>query len=698
MATVFPVDDLLLRRDALDAHGGGDGISVAVEGGAWCGDFEPRSSVETSLSSGRNPGDGILTKRVTGAAAGEGAAYVVVSGGGGAGLGKTMGIAGRFQLNRSMSESNVCLAALVRNAGHGLLPKSVSKEIVAVEPHPPTAKSLITASLITSPAAVAVPPLPSVPAPAQTSSQPSQQPPPSQQTVASSTCPVGPNGLYQTFYKRPLPDTCVAFQSAHGKTIFCRAVHTPYMEAYYALSMHYTTQNEPAYCGLTTLCMVLNTLEVDPLRRWKGPWRWYDEEMLECCRPLSEVKEEGITLMEFDCTARCNGLKAVTVRADKTTKEEFVRDIKRAARSRSEVMVVSFSRQSLQQTGSGHFSPIGGYDEVEDKVLIFDVARFKYPAYWVSVDALWDSLHPVDEATGHPRGYTMLKRAERGIVHSAMARFAQDAPNVWPVISQAIVETTADALSHAAGPCLSSSSDSGADGAVEAAFPAGFAKHAVSKALRTCAKDGEAVAAIAKIVRSAKAKAGADPTARLFAEPFDEDGTASFTLEDRDGEGAEGKDGTGRARSFSSSGSRAKAPPMAANTGELKRREAEANMMESWAVGQPIWHEVFDAVGAFFAKNGNDVDGDDEYGEVIAARSSRSSLAAGNGHSRLQDFCTLLTVLVVACLRVGSVGWESEEVVGCKMDGLVWKEVGIMMREAEAYLDLREGRKEVKSF
>ncbi|KAJ3205790.1 hypothetical protein HDU67_008634, partial [Dinochytrium kinnereticum] len=247
----------------------------------------------------------------------------------------------------------------------------------------------------------------------------------------------------QTFYKRPLPDPCIAFHSPLGKRLFRRAITTSYMESYYPLSMHYTTQSDPAFCGLTSLCMVLNSLEVDPFRRWKGCWRWFDEEMLECCWSIERVRREGITLPEFGVLARCNGLEARIRRADDgvCNKELFISDIKRVSKSTKEVMVVSFSRQSLLQTGTGHFSPIGGYDEKENKVLIFDVARFKYPAYWVSVDLLWESIHPIDEDTGKPRGYLLLRRAPRGIVHCALARLAAEVPHVWPSLVKAFVDT-----------------------------------------------------------------------------------------------------------------------------------------------------------------------------------------------------------------------------------------------------------------
>lgn len=37
-----------------------------------------------------------------------------------------------------------------------------------------------------------------------------------------------------------------------------------------------------------------------------------------------------------------------------------------------------------------------------------DVARFKYPSYWISAELAWDSMLPLDKATGLPRGYCML--------------------------------------------------------------------------------------------------------------------------------------------------------------------------------------------------------------------------------------------------------------------------------------------------
>jgi len=72
------------------------------------------------------------------------------------------------------------------------------------------------------------------------------------------------------------------------------------------------------------------------------------------------------------------------------------------------ILVVSFSRSALNQTGDGHFSPIGAYHEESDTVLVLDVARFKYAPYWVSVTDLYRSMQEKDSVTKKPRGWFRL--------------------------------------------------------------------------------------------------------------------------------------------------------------------------------------------------------------------------------------------------------------------------------------------------
>lgn len=66
------------------------------------------------------------------------------------------------------------------------------------------------------------------------------------------------------FYRRMLPDTCISFCSKQGQEIFKEALASGHMQCYFKLAAQFRTQDEPAYCGLSTLVMVLNSLEVDP--------------------------------------------------------------------------------------------------------------------------------------------------------------------------------------------------------------------------------------------------------------------------------------------------------------------------------------------------------------------------------------------------------------------------------------------------
>lgn len=49
----------------------------------------------------------------------------------------------------------------------------------------------------------------------------------------------------------------------------------------------------PSSGGLTTLAMVLNSLRIDPMRTWKGAWRWYNEQNLACCFGPATCQNDG---------------------------------------------------------------------------------------------------------------------------------------------------------------------------------------------------------------------------------------------------------------------------------------------------------------------------------------------------------------------------------------------------------------------
>ncbi|KAH9603079.1 hypothetical protein KSS87_009457 [Heliosperma pusillum] len=215
-------------------------------------------------------------------------------------------------------------------------------------------------------------------------------------------------------YRRTLPSPpAIEFASPQGKQLFVEALTKGNMDGFFKLISYYQTQSEPAYCGLATLAVVLNALSIDPGRKWKGPWRWFDDTMLDCCEPLEKVKISGISFGKVACLAHCNGAKVDTFRTNECTEATFREYVSSCTRSEDYHMIVSYHRGYLKQTGSGHFSPVGGYHAEKDMVLILDVARFKYPPHWVPLTLLWDAMNTVDEDTGLHRGFMLISRLER---------------------------------------------------------------------------------------------------------------------------------------------------------------------------------------------------------------------------------------------------------------------------------------------
>ena len=247
----------------------------------------------------------------------------------------------------------------------------------------------------------------------------------------------------QSVFRRPLPTTLVRFASRTGKLMFSEALRgacsqvslhceptqslcrpRPFppdppsdgtAEPYFPLSEQYVTQQEISFCALGSLTMVMNALGVDPRRRWRdesGPgWRWWDDEMFTegaCLPSLDDLRREGAGLAEFAVLAAANGAAVNSQHAEASSERSFRKALAAAARLSDSFVVVNFDRSALGQTGCGHFSPVAGYHAASDSVLVLDVARFKYPPFWVPVPALWEATRSFDADAGASRGWLRL--------------------------------------------------------------------------------------------------------------------------------------------------------------------------------------------------------------------------------------------------------------------------------------------------
>ena len=196
-------------------------------------------------------------------------------------------------------------------------------------------------------------------------------------------------------------------------------------ESYFPLVEQFMTQSSPPYCGLTTLAMMLNSLNIDPNQRWQGGWRWFNEDMLlgNCCKPRSEVEQDGMTMDEFAGIARCHGAVVECTRASEGGVDAFREQVIEAVSSPSApLLAASFSRAPLGQTGDGHFSPIAGYDAATDHLLVLDVARFKYPPWYAPLPLFFEAMRPCDPASGRARGYMHVAPSSHLVISTEAQR------------------------------------------------------------------------------------------------------------------------------------------------------------------------------------------------------------------------------------------------------------------------------------
>jgi len=126
------------------------------------------------------------------------------------------------------------------------------------------------------------------------------------------------------------------------------------------------------------------------------------------------VRHHGSTLDLLSSYLNCYNFNAKTMLASDVSLEKFRQDLKDTmaspptGESHRRFMVVDFKRSNLDLMGYAHFSPVAAYNAEEDKALVFDVARNKYPPYWVPVETLHTAMNTVDSHTNTTRGYVLI--------------------------------------------------------------------------------------------------------------------------------------------------------------------------------------------------------------------------------------------------------------------------------------------------
>lgn len=202
----------------------------------------------------------------------------------------------------------------------------------------------------------------------------------------------------------PLPAELIALDSTRGQDFLAEATFTA---DYAGLARSLESQSRAAYCGVASGVTVLNTLQPEPRVTQTS---FFTDEASKV-RSSLQVTFAGMTLGQLAGLLRAHHLQVNEVYAADTTVEAFRAVAEQNLATAGDLMLVNYQRAALGQKEGGHISPIAAYDATTDRLLILDVATYKYPPVWVTTADLWKALTEVDTSSGRSRGFVVVKPA-----------------------------------------------------------------------------------------------------------------------------------------------------------------------------------------------------------------------------------------------------------------------------------------------
>lgn len=199
------------------------------------------------------------------------------------------------------------------------------------------------------------------------------------------------------------------------KTGSNRLISSDYNRQYFALASYVDTQERLTFCGISSMAAALNSLPTmeRPITPELAPHPFFTEESIFTeatikIKSRDDVLRGGLTLEQIKQYLTALGASPKIYYGSDLTEDTLRKIIKSTLANPYQRVMADFDRKVLNQLGSGHFSPIGAYDSKSDSALILDVAKFKYPPFWVKTSDLLASLKTIDPDSGKSRGIVQI--------------------------------------------------------------------------------------------------------------------------------------------------------------------------------------------------------------------------------------------------------------------------------------------------
>lgn len=202
---------------------------------------------------------------------------------------------------------------------------------------------------------------------------------------------------------RPLPDGLIAIDSPYGQELLARS---RFIADYEILHRNFVSQARRAFCGVASSIVVMNALRSSGPRFTQST---FFTESASRVRGSIQVTFTGMSLDQLGDLLRAHRLEARLFYASDINVDSFRSIARENLRANGDFLLVNYQRAMLGQDEIGHISPLAAYDDETDRLLILDVAAFKYPPVWVSTDALWNAMNTVDSSSGRTRGFIVVR-------------------------------------------------------------------------------------------------------------------------------------------------------------------------------------------------------------------------------------------------------------------------------------------------
>lgn len=157
-----------------------------------------------------------------------------------------------------------------------------------------------------------------------------------------------------------------------------------YSADFAALARGFRPQAYRSFCGPASIATVLRAYNVESLDQ---------RDVFPSLGFKVDTFYSGMSLAELAELAQHNGLQSELVYADALTLDQFRERITTNLAHEGDFVLVNYDRRVLKQSGAGHISAVGAYDEARDAFLVLDEAAYRYPFTWVPATLLYKAVH-----------------------------------------------------------------------------------------------------------------------------------------------------------------------------------------------------------------------------------------------------------------------------------------------------------------